>query len=107
VMLKGRNGNEVEIAFSRDSLPDPQDGFGDSECFTAVVRGATADDSWEESSPCLGSTEFRNLADWLEAVGSGSEGESSEVELLEPELKFSVMQENPSGVGIRVNFHLQ
>jgi hypothetical protein len=112
VLLKGRNGNEVEIAFVREALPEMQDGHGDSAWFTVVIRAATADESWEESSPCLGSMEFRNLADWLESVGRSdeaggeAEGSASEIELLEPELKFSLARQDDKGVDIRIGFHL-
>ena len=107
VLLKGRNGNELEIAFVREALPEMQDGAGDSAWFTVVVRAATKDEAWEESSPCLGSVEFRNLADWLESVGSRqSEGAQSEIELLGPELKFSVAHQDERGVDIRIDFHL-
>lgn len=108
VLLKGRNGNEFEIAFVREALPEMQDGHGDSSWFTVVVRAATADETWEESSPCLGSYEFRNLADWLESVGRGGGGENTtgEIELLEPELKFSLASEDEKGVDIRIGFHL-
>lgn len=108
VALKGRNGNEFELAFVRDSLPEVQDGQGDSAWFTVIVRGATAEEEWEETSPCLSSFEFRSLADWLESVGKGpmSDGDISEIDLLEPDLNFSVTGRDAEGVGIRIRFHL-
>jgi hypothetical protein len=106
VVLKGRNGNEFELAFVRDSLPEVQDGQGDSSWFTVVVRGAAGDDSWEETSPCLSSFEFRSLVDWLEAIGRGAEGEMSEIDLLEPELNFSITGQEEDAIGIRIGFHL-
>lgn len=109
VMLKGQNGNEVELGFLRDSYPEMQDGAGDSWWTTVNFRVATRNDAWEESAPCLSLVEFEDLADWLEAVGSepGGAGEISEVELLEPELKFSLSQQDAGGVTIRVGFHLR
>lgn len=112
VILKGRNGNELELAFVKDSMPELQDGAGDNTWFTVIWRAATADDAWEESSPCINTYEFRTLAEWLEIVGRGDSGdvggaELSEVELLAPELKFSVSQQDNEGIGIRVGFHLE
>lgn len=110
MLLKGRNGNEIELAFIKDSLPDVQDGFGDSGWATVSVRAASADETWEETAPCLSVFEFSNLAGWLEAVGSGSEPaapEFGEIELLEPELKFSLSQQGRDDVTIRVAFHLE
>jgi hypothetical protein len=106
VLLKGRDGNELELAFVREALPDVQDGQGDSAWFTVVVRAESPEDSWEASSPCLSSFEFRNLADWLEVAARGREGEVGEVDLLEPGLNFSMTRQDEAEVGIRVTFDL-
>src|ERR1043165_6046093 len=106
VLLKGKNGNEFEMGFVRDSYAEVQDGTGDSGWMTVNFRAATQDDSWEESAPCLSVFEFATLAEWLEAVAR-REPEVSEVELLEPELKFSVSQETDDEVTLRVGFHIE
>src|SRR5262245_56490721 len=106
VVLKGQNGDELELAFVREALPDTQAGFGDTVWFTSVVRAAKGDETWEETSPCMNVYEFRTLAEWLEAAAREGDGEIAEIELLEPELKFSVVQRTPRGVGVRVGFHL-
>lgn len=108
VLLKGRNGNELELAFVRETLPDVQDGMGDSDWFTLVRRTAKGDETWEESSPCLSAYQFQTLAEWLEAAGGaeGAEGSVSELELLEPELKFTLVQQDGPNLSIRVGFHL-
>lgn len=109
VLLRGGNGNEFELGFIRDSYPDVQDGTGDSSYVTCTFRVATEDESWEETSPCLNMFEFKNLAEWLEAAGAepGGAPELSEVELLGPELKFSVTEHGPKALTIRVSFHLE
>lgn len=132
MLLKAANGNEFELSFTRDALPDPQDGFGDATWATVVWRAATADADWEETSPCMNLYEFGNLADWLEAAAGGVESvapapssddfdangsrsgresiagapEVSEVELLEPELRFTATQFTPDAVTVRIYFHL-
>lgn len=110
VLLKGRNGNEVELSFVREALAEAQDGFGDDTWCMVIIRAANGDDTWEEAAPCVNFFEFQNLAEWLEAVGNAVDAagspEVSEIELLEPELRFTVARHNREGVGIRVAFHL-
>lgn len=108
MLLKGQNGNEFELGFTRESLPDAQDGAGDANWATANFRAATAGREWEENAPCLNLFEFRTLADWLEAVGNlpGQSAEPSEIELLQPELRFSVANQDAQQVNMRIYFHL-
>jgi hypothetical protein len=108
MILHGSNGNEFELAFIRDSFAGVQDGSGDAAWVTVTWSVATADDSWEESSPCLNVFEFRNLAEWLDALSAigGGVPELGEVELLQPELKFSVSNLTKAGVTVRVSFQL-
>jgi hypothetical protein len=110
MLLKGDNGNEFELAFSRDSLPDVQDGTGDAGFATVNFRVATEEEEWEENAPCLNMFEFTNLAEWLESVG-GARGDEAEMELLQPELRFAVVKElkglaGEGRVTIRIGFHL-
>lgn len=111
MLLKGIDGNELELSFVRETLPETQDGFGDEAWCTVIVRAATGEDEWEENAPCLNVFEFTNLAEWLEAVGAAQDAtgspEVSEIELLEPELKFSVAKGDQNAVKIRVGFHLE
>ena len=113
MLLKGSNGNEFELAFTHDALPDAQDGFGDSKWSTVTFRAATADDSWEEDSPAINLFEFANLAEWLEAVGRGDTAEAgdspevSALELLGPELSFSLSGNDKRSVTLRIGFHLR
>lgn len=106
MLLKGQNGNELELSFTRDVLPEVQDGFGDGGWATVIYRAANADESWEESAPCMNMYEFVNLAEWLEALGdaSGQTPDISEIDLLEPDLRFTVSQQTNTGVTIRVWF---
>ncbi|MFO0861357.1 MAG: hypothetical protein U0570_12445 [Phycisphaerales bacterium] len=108
MLLKGRNGNEFELSFVRDSLPETQDGFGDARWTTVLFRAANQEDSWEESAPCVNLFEFQNLAEWLAAVAGGSEapGDVESIELLEPELAFSLSGQTDKDVTIRIGFHL-
>jgi hypothetical protein len=105
MLLKGDDGTEFELAFIQDDFQDMQDGSGNANWTTLSFRVGTPDESWEESAPCMNLFEIKNLAEWLEAVGSG-EPEVSEVELLEPELKFSIVRNEPDAVTVRVGFHL-
>jgi hypothetical protein len=110
VLLQGRNGNEFEIGFIVDSYPEVQDGTGDSSWITVSFRVATPEQSWEESSPCLNLFEFSTLADWLDAVAAApaeqTATEPDAVELLEPELRFSVAGQTKDAVTLHIGFHL-
>jgi hypothetical protein len=106
MLLKGEDEKEFELALIPERLVDTQDGFGDSGALTATFRVATADDSWEETAPCLNTFEFHTLADWLMAVADGT-GDVAEVELLEPELRFAVVKDQGDRITLRIGFHLE
>lgn len=105
MLLKSDDEKEFELALIADPLPDTQDGFGDTGAITATFRVATADDSWEETAPCLNLFEFQNLAEWLTAVADGT-GDEAEMELLEPELRFVVVKDHGDRLTLRIGFHL-
>lgn len=134
MLLRGQNGNEFELAFTSERLAEVQDRIDGDRWATVSFRVATPDVSWEESAPCLNLFAFETLANWLEAVASRDSdatldgttpvaptedgeaeielpepinGDLSEVEILEPELKFSVSQQFRDAVTIRVGFHLE
>lgn len=109
MVFRGENGNEFELSLLRESFPDVQDGTGDATWATVLFRAATAEDSWEESSPCLNLFEFHGLADWLDSLAEDESGdlEASEIELLSPELRFSVSGLTPRNIVLRVNFRLR
>jgi hypothetical protein len=106
MLLKGDDEKEFELALIPERLTDTQDGFGDAAALTASFRVATADDSWEETSPCLNTFEFRNLAEWLTAVADGT-GDEAEMELLEPELRFAVVKDHGDRLTLRIGFQLE
>lgn len=117
MMLKGHNGTEFELGVSRESFPEVQD-TGGGRWATITFRAATADDSWEESSPCLNLFELKNLAEWLETVGQndesegdpgrhGGEGDTPVLELLQPELVFAITGGHGDAVTMRIGFHLE
>jgi hypothetical protein len=105
MLLKGDNGPEFELGFIQERFQVPQDGFGDSAWVTVTFRVSTDDISWEETAPVVNIFELKNLFEWLSAVGRGTP-EVAEVELLEPELKFSISQDAGDVVTIRINFNL-
>jgi hypothetical protein len=106
MLLKGDNGPEFELGLIQERFQVPQDGFGDSGWVTVTFRVSTDDLSWEETAPVVNIFELKNLLEWLAALGRGTP-EVAEVELLEPELKFSVAQDAGDAVTIRVEFNLE
>jgi hypothetical protein len=117
MMLKGHNGTEFELGVSREAFAEMQD-TGGSRFATINFRAATADDSWEETAPCLNLFELKNLAEWLETVGQpdasegdpgrhGGEGDTPVLELLQPELVFAITGGHGDAVTMRIGFHLE
>jgi len=117
MLLKGHNGTEFELGVSREAFPEIQD-TGGSRWATINFRAATADDSWEETAPCLNLFDLKNLAEWLETVGQndasegdpgrhGGEGDTPVLELLQPELVFAVAGGHGNAVTIRIGFHIE
>jgi hypothetical protein len=105
MLLNGENGSEFELALIRDRFPELQDGGEDSGFLTISFRVGTEHESWEETAPCMNIFELQTLQHWLEAVGEG-QGDVSEVEIIEPSLRFSVVRERDETITIRVDFHL-
>jgi hypothetical protein len=106
MLLKGDNENEFELALVQDRFAEQQDGFGDSRFVTVSFRVATSQETWEETAPVMNLFQLENLVEWLRAVAHGSP-EVSEVELLEPGLRFMVLRNSANGVTLRVGFHLE
>jgi hypothetical protein len=105
MLLAGENGTEFEMGLIADRIDDIQDSYGDDTAITIAFRVVTPQDEWEETAPCLNIFEITNLAEWLEGL-VGLRPEIGELELLEPELKFSVVGDNGDRVTIRIDFHL-
>src|SRR5262245_4894361 len=91
MLLTGDNGTEFELGLIEDTLEeDLQDGADDDTTLTLSFRVATREEEWEETAPVLNTFELSNLIAWLEGVAI-RKPDIAEVELLEPELRFSVV----------------
>jgi hypothetical protein len=101
-------GNEFELSLAAERLPDVQDGDRDAVALTIEVRVAMDRAEWQETAPCLSAFELHHLADWLDAVGQGPSGapEEPELDLLEPELRFSVLDDAGDQVTLRIGLRL-
>jgi hypothetical protein len=106
MLLTGDNGTEFELGLIEETLDeDIQDGESDDKTLTLSFRVATAEDSWEESAPCLNTFEVTNLVDWLDGV-AGRRPDIAELELLQPELRFSIVGDRGDSVTLRIDFHI-
>jgi len=105
MLLSGDNGCEFELALIEDRFPQIQDDFDDSNYVTLNFRVGTPVESWEETAPCLNLFEVQNLAEWLAAAGRG-EPDLNTIELLEPELWFSIVRQTGARIVVRIGFHL-
>src|SRR5436190_1518230 len=106
MLLAGENGTEFELGLIDERMTEIQDGARDDVALVISFRVATADDSWEETAPCLNTFEVTNLLEWLEGV-CGDRPDLAEIELLGPELRFKVIGSNGDNVTIRITFHIK
>jgi hypothetical protein len=105
LLLKSEDGAEFELALIRDRFPGSANDPADAAYATLSMRVATPDDSWETTAPCMNLFELGTLGQWLEAVARG-EPDLGEVEVLEPALKFSILEPRGDGVSLRITFRL-
>jgi hypothetical protein len=107
MLLAGENGTEFELGLIEETLDeDLQDGDGDDKTVTLSFRVATREEEWEETAPCLNTFEVNNLVEWLEGVAT-RRPDPAELELLEPELRFSVVGDRGEQVTLRIDFHIK
>jgi hypothetical protein len=106
MLLRGANEAEFELALIEDRFPELQDAADDSAYLTLSIRVGAPEETWEETAPCVNIYELQTLVEWLEAVAMQLP-EVGEVDLLEPELNFSLARENAGDVILRVRFHLE
>src|SRR6185369_7556236 len=106
MLLTGDNGTEFELGLIEETLEeDLQDGADDDKTLTLSFRVVTREEEWEETAPVLNTYEISNLAEWLEGVAT-RKPDIAEVELLEPELRFSVVGDRGDSVTLRIDFHI-
>ncbi|MBC7835597.1 MAG: hypothetical protein H7Y88_10935 [Phycisphaerales bacterium] len=112
MLLRGDDGSEFELSLLEDPSLEGEEREGgldpageDAPWTTISFRVATPNEEWAESAPCVNPFQVQNLLDWLEGVGSGKP-EEADLELLEPELKFAVINDNGKSVTLRIGFHL-
>ena len=107
MLLTGDNGTEFELGLIEETLEeDLQDGADDDKTLTLSFRVVTREEEWEETAPVLNTYEISNLAEWLEGVAT-RKPDIAEVELLEPELRFSVVGDRGDSVTLRIDFHIK
>jgi len=105
MILKSTDGTEFELDLIHDRLENIQDGENDTYPIISFSV-STQNESLEETAPCINLYELRTLAEWLEAVGAHTP-ELDAVELLEPNLSFSLHTEHNDDVVMRIGFHLE
>ncbi|HYE01954.1 MAG TPA: hypothetical protein VD963_01835 [Phycisphaerales bacterium] len=113
MLLKSDDGSEFELAIIEDASLEHEERQGgldpageDLPWVTISFRVATPETSWEETSPSLNPQQVTTLLEFLDAIATG-EPELGEIELLDPELRFSVVGDSGSDVTLRIGFHLE
>jgi hypothetical protein len=70
VLLRGREGNELELGLVGYQFPDEERDPWDSNWLLVSVRVLAPEGSWEVVDPCLTTWEAKHLVSWLVYVAS-------------------------------------
>ncbi len=65
MLLRGREGNELELAIVGYQFPDEERDPWDSNWLLVAVRVLAPEGSWEVVDPCLTTSEAKRLVSWL------------------------------------------
>jgi len=104
--LTGSDETYFELALSERQLDDSDEPAEAHNAYDISFLVGTADDSWEETAPCMNPYELHTLVEWLEAVSRG-EPEVDAVEILEANLSFTLDDQSEDEVAMRIGFHLE
>jgi hypothetical protein len=103
--LLGSAGQALELRVVGYEFPDNHTGLYDSNWLVIEGHAEHPGGNWVFRDPCLLTYEASHLADWLEAVAVGREGQPS-AGFIEPNLSFNVVSSTGERV-LRVSFALE
>jgi hypothetical protein len=106
MLLAGKNGDRLELRVTNYEFPELRDDGSDANWLTIQLSVDIARGSWTATDPSLLTTEVAQLADWLDAIAGGQASES-ELEFLEPNLSFELLDATTEHVRLRAWFELE
>jgi hypothetical protein len=99
MLLRGSEGNELELALVGYQFPDEERDPWDSNWLLVSVRVLATQGSWEVVDPCLTTWEAKHLVSWLVHAAAR---EPSEVPMTFTEPNLTVTARSRTGAPLRV-----
>jgi hypothetical protein len=99
MLLRGSEGNELELALVGYQFPDEERDPWDSNWLLVSVRVLATQGSWEVVDPCLTTWEAKHLVSWLVHAAAR---EPSEVPMTFTEPNLTVTARSRPGAPLRV-----
>jgi hypothetical protein len=106
VYLNGNDGITFKLEIVDYQFPDEEYEEYDSNWLLVRVSASLPAGAWTVTDPCLLTYEVARLADWLDAVATGSEA-ANETGFVEPNLWFQVVRPGTGESCLRVYFELE
>jgi hypothetical protein len=108
MLLRGREGNELELGIVGYQFPDEQRDPWDSNWLLVSVRVLAPEGSWDVVDPCLTTWEAKGLVAWLVAAAA-REPSSVPMTFTEPNLTVTALSRPtaPLRVHVRACFALE
>jgi hypothetical protein len=103
--LRGNNSSALELRFVGYQFPDDSTTEYDSNWLLIEGHVSHPQGDWSFRDPCLLTYEASDLADWLEAIAAGQEGQPW-AGFIERNLSFEVVAATDERV-LRVSFALE
>jgi hypothetical protein len=110
VLLRGRQGTELELAIAGYQFPAQEHDPWDSNALLVSVRVLAPEGSWEVVDPCLTTWEGAQLVRWLAALAQRADLLAGRpLGLHEPNLTMTAtpLRDEPDRVAVRACFALE
>jgi hypothetical protein len=108
MLLRGAEGNELELAIAGYQFPDETRDPWDSNALLVSVRVLAPEGTWSVVDPCLTTWEAKHLVSWL-VHAAGREPSPAPITFAEPNLTVTArsVAGAPHRVQVRANFALE
>ena len=108
MLLRGAEGNELELAIAGYRFPDEARDPWDSNWLLVSVRVLSPEGSWSVVDPCLTTWEAKRLVSWL-VHAAAREPSSAPMTFTEPNLTVVAgpVAGDPNAVRVRASFALE
>ena len=108
MLLRGGEGNELELAIAGYQFPDEERDPWDSNGLLVSVRVLSPEGSWSVVDPCLTTWEAKRLVSWL-VHAAAREPSTAASSFIEPNLTVLAgpVAGDPNAVHVRASFALE